>query len=241
MAGRLKSHHAILSATALGTQYFRFFYDAGIAKAVAFELLLANGETLAHRIMGSFHEGKGRDQLVNVATDGETYGHHFSNGDMSLAYALRLIETQGKAHLTTYGEYLEKHPPTMAAYQIHQGSAWSCSHGVDRWRKDCGCNSGGHSGWNQRWREPLRSSLDWLRDKLAACYEARAKDYLKDPWQARNDYISVLLDRSIEKRRRFFEEHSTRKAQRIGTGRSTPLAGNGAALPAHVYQLWVVL
>jgi alpha-amylase/alpha-mannosidase (GH57 family) len=184
-----------------------FFYDAGVAKAVAFEHLLANGETLARRLLGCFDDARGRDQLVNVATDGESYGHHFTYGDMALAYALRLIESEGKARLTIYAEYLEKHPPTHEA-QVHQASAWSCSHGVDRWRRDCGCNSGGHPDWNQRWREPLRVALDWLREKLAACYEARAINLLKDPWAARNAYISVILDRSSESIERFFGQHA---------------------------------
>ena len=186
-----------------------FFYDGGAAKAVAFERLLLNGENLARRVMGAFHEGHTRDQLVNVATDGESYGHHVTYGDMALAYAMRLIETEGKARLTIYAEYLEKHPPTHEA-QIHQGSAWSCPHGLDRWRRHCGCNSGGHPNWNQRWREPLRNALDWLRDKLAVLYEAKARDFLRDPWAARDDYIAVILDRSPENIGRFFARHAVR-------------------------------
>ena len=186
-----------------------FFYDGGVAKAVAFERLLSNGDALAQRLMGAFDDGRGRDQLVNVATDGESYGHHFTYGDMALAYALRMIENEGNARLTVYAEYLEKHPPTHEA-QIHQGSAWSCSHGVDRWRRDCGCNSGGHANWNQRWREPLRNALDWLRDKLAGCYEAKSRDFLRDSWAARDAYISIILDRSPENISRFFGQHSTR-------------------------------
>jgi alpha-amylase/alpha-mannosidase (GH57 family) len=186
-----------------------FFYDGGVAKAVAFERLLANGEYFAQRLMGSFDEKRGRDQLVNVATDGESYGHHFTYGDMALAYAIKWIESQGKARLTIYAEYLEKHPPTHEA-SIHQGSAWSCSHGVGRWARDCGCNSGGRPGWNQRWREPLRNSFDWLRDKLAVLFETKGKEYLRDPWAARNAYISVILDRSSDNVARFFAAEAVR-------------------------------
>jgi len=186
-----------------------FFYDAAPAKEVAFGRLLSNGENLARRLTDAFHDGRPQDQLVNIASDGESYGHHFTYGDMALAYALRLIETEAKARLTIYAEYLEKHPPTQEV-QIHQGSAWSCPHGVDRWRRDCGCNSGGHPAWNQRWREPLRHALDWLRDKLAGCYETNARNYLKDPWAARNAYIAVILDRSPENISRFFDQHAVR-------------------------------
>ena len=186
-----------------------FFYDAGVAKAVAFENLLANGESLVHRIMGAFDEGRGRDQLVNFATDGESYGHHFMYGDMALAYALRTIETRGEAQLTVYAEYLEQHPPQREA-QIHQGSAWSCSHGVGRWTRDCGCNSGRHPGWNQRWREPLRQALDWLRDKLAECYEKKGREFLRDPWAARDAYINVILDRAPENIEKYFAQYAAR-------------------------------
>ncbi len=185
-----------------------FFYDGPIAQAIAFEELLRNGETLANRLMGAFDDGRDHAQLAHVATDGESYGHHFRYGDMALAYALNLIETKEDAKLTIYAEFLERFPPTHQV-EIHQPSAWSCPHGVDRWKRDCGCNSGGHPGWNQRWREPLRNALDWLRDKLAPIYEDEAKKYLKDPWLARDGYIEVILSRSTENISRYFSEHAT--------------------------------
>ena len=186
-----------------------------VAKAVAFERLLFNGESLARRMLEAFRDGRARDQLVSVATDGESYGHHFTYGDMALAYALRLIESEGQARLTVYGEYLEKHPPTHQV-QIHQGSAWSCSHGVDRWRRHCGCNSGGHPNWNQNWRQPLRQALDWLRDQLAALYETKARDFLRDPWAARDAFIAVILDRSPENLDRFFGQHAVQPLDETG-------------------------
>lgn len=208
--GRIDPSMPYLAKLPSGRSITVFFYDAGVAKAVAFEGVLASGEALAHRLMGAFDDCRGRDQLVSVATDGESYGHHFIYGDMALAYALHYIEQQGKANLTVYAEYLEKHPPTVEV-QIHQGSAWSCSHGVGRWWRDCGCNSGGHRNWNQRWREPLRNALDWLREKLVKCYEERIGAFLRDPWTARNAYVSVILDRSPQNLARFFSEHATRE------------------------------
>jgi len=187
-----------------------FFYDAPVAQAVAFEKLLANGEKFAARLMGAFDGGRNRDQLVHIATDGESYGHHFQFGDMALAIALNQIEKSEDVKLTVYGEYLESHPPTHEA-QIHQGSAWSCSHGVERWKSDCGCNSGGHGGWNQQWRAPLRQALDWLRDQLAPIFETRGKEFLKNPWLARDEYIAVILDRAPETRAKFFAQHAVRE------------------------------
>jgi alpha-amylase/alpha-mannosidase (GH57 family) len=185
-----------------------FFYDAPVAQAIAFEKLIASGDQLAGRLTSAFDDSRGHDQLVHVATDGESYGHHFQHGDMALAYALHSIESNPDVTLTIYAEFLAKHPPTHEA-QIHQGSAWSCSHGVGRWKENCGCNSGGHEGWNQLWREPLRNALDGLRDKLAPLYEAAAKKLLKDPWRARDEYISVILNRAPENLSRFFAGHET--------------------------------
>lgn len=186
-----------------------FFYDAPVSKAVAFERLLATGEGFAHRLMDAYDDIRNRDQLVHIATDGESYGHHHRYGEMGLAYALRYIESNGLAKLTNYGEYLAAHPPTMEA-QIHEKSAWSCSHGVSRWFADCGCNSGGRPGWNQRWRAPLREAFDWLRDQLAPRYEEAAGRLLIHPWAARDDYISVILDRSDASVVAFFERQAGR-------------------------------
>ena len=187
-----------------------FFYDAPVSQAIAFEKLLTSGEALAHRLMSAFNERRQWDQLVHIATDGESYGHHHRHGEMALAYALHYIEQNNLARLTNYGQFLEAHAPSHEA-QIHEKSAWSCVHGVGRWMDNCGCNSGGHPGWNQGWRAPLRMSLDWLRDELAPRFESKGKELLRDPWAARNDYIDIVLDRSAESRERFFAKHAAKE------------------------------
>ena len=186
-----------------------FFYDGPVSRAVAFEQLLRNGKDFARRLTGLFSEECKHPQLVNIATDGETYGHHQSYGDMALAYAINYIESNQLAKITNYGEFLEKHPPTHQV-EIIENTSWSCSHGVERWWKDCGCNSGSHPGWNQSWRTPLRESMDWLRDDLAPKYEEKARALLKEPWKARDEYIRVILDRSPQNTKRFFSEHTTK-------------------------------
>ncbi len=187
-----------------------FFYDGPVSQAVAFEGLLMSGERLAGRLMSAFNERRQWAQLVHIATDGESYGHHHRHGEMALAYALRYIEERQLARLTNYGEYLEKYPPTHEA-QIHEKSSWSCPHGVGRWMGDCGCNSGGHPGWNQGWRTPLRQALDWLRDELAPLFETKGRRLLRDPWRARDAYIDVILDRAGPAREKFFSEHRLRE------------------------------
>lgn len=185
-----------------------FVYDGLIAKDVAFGNLLENGEAFADRLVKTF-SGDGH-QLVHVATDGETYGHHRPGGDMGLAYCLYLLESKNLAKITVYGEYLEKHPPTHEV-EIAENTSWSCPHGIERWKADCGCNTGSHSGWNQAWRAPLREAMDWLRDAVIPIYEKEAAQYLKDPWAAREDYIDVILNRSAENVEKFLLKHALRE------------------------------
>jgi len=189
-----------------------FFYDGPISRAVAFEGLLSKGEVFAQRLLEGFSEKRERPQIVHIATDGESYGHHHANGDMALAYALDHVASNNLAKLTNYGEYLEKHAPTHEV-QIYENSSWSCVHGVQRWQGDCGCNSGAHPGWNQHWREPLREALDWLRDSLAPAYEERARSFFKDPWEARDLYIRVVLDRSMETVEDFLAKNASRNLE----------------------------
>jgi alpha-amylase/alpha-mannosidase (GH57 family) len=186
-----------------------FFYDGPISRGVAFEGLLASGEKFAERLIGVFSEEREGPQLVHIATDGETYGHHHPYGDMALAYALEYMDADESVKLTNYGEFLEQHPPTHEA-RIFEKSSWSCPHGVERWRSDCGCNSGGHEGWNQKWRAPLREALDWLRDTINSSFTRKGKELFRDPWAARNDYINVILDRSRESVQGFLDRNSAR-------------------------------
>ncbi|HEV2846570.1 MAG TPA: DUF3536 domain-containing protein, partial [Thermoanaerobaculia bacterium] len=172
-----------------------FFYNGGISRAVAFEGLLVSGERFADRLLSGVPQDPDRDRLVHIATDGETYGHHHRYGEMALSYALHHIESNGLARLTNYGEFLEAHPPDHEV-EIVENTAWSCAHGVGRWREDCGCHTGGGPGWNQAWRAPLRRALDWLRDELSPLYEKAASELFPDPWAARDAYIDVILDRS---------------------------------------------
>jgi alpha-amylase/alpha-mannosidase (GH57 family) len=192
-----------------GREISLFFYDGPISRAVAFEKLLNRGEDFAHRLLSGFSEHRKWPQLLHIATDGETYGHHHKYGDMALAYSLSYIEKNGLARITNYGEYLELHPPTHEV-KIVENSSWSCCHGIERWRSNCGCNSGGNGGWNQKWRAPLRSALDNLRDRLSVGFERKAALHLRDPWLARDDYITVILDRCPETVDDFLDRHSLR-------------------------------
>lgn len=191
-----------------GRRIALFFYHGPVAQAVAFEHLLNDGRAFAERLLGLL-DTSDEPQLAHIATDGETYGHHHRFGEMALASALNLIEESGRAVLTNYGQYLELFPPQWEV-QIAENTSWSCSHGVERWRSDCGCNTGMHPGWHQQWRKPLRDALDYVRDHLAPAYEREAGRFFKDPWKARNDYIEVVLNRTDKVRNAFFQRHARR-------------------------------
>ncbi|OGR32891.1 MAG: hypothetical protein A2005_05085 [Desulfuromonadales bacterium GWC2_61_20] len=172
-----------------------FFYDGPIARDIAFGKLLEDGERFAQRLLDGFAPGAA-PQLVHTATDGETYGHHHRFGEMALAYCLDRMEERGQARLTIYGEFLDLRPPTDEV-EIVENSSWSCAHGVERWRADCGCHiGGGPAGWNQAWRAPLRAALDGLRDRLVPLYLELMTPLCPDPWATRDAYIEVIRERA---------------------------------------------
>lgn len=183
-----------------------FFYDKQITTDTSFGNLLDNGEAFAKRLVDAFKDSSDAFALVSIASDGELYGHHHPHGDMTLAYCLYYITSNNLAKITNYAEYLEKHPPEFEV-EIQENTSWSCPHGVERWRSDCGCNTG-RPGWKQAWRKPLRDAMDWLRDTLTSSFESEAREYFKDPWQARNGYIDIINDRSKESIERFLSEHA---------------------------------
>ncbi|MFH1691956.1 MAG: DUF3536 domain-containing protein [Candidatus Omnitrophota bacterium] len=186
-----------------------FFYDGPIAQDVAFGGLLTNGEDFANRLMSVFSRDGDGAELVHIATDGETYGHHHRFGDMALSYCLYDIESKGRAKITVYGEFLEMFPP-VSEVEVFENSSWSCMHGIERWRDNCGCQAGQYPAGKQQWRAPLRGAMDWLRDNLISIYEQHAGELIRAPWTAREHYINVVQDRSQETIDRFISEFCTR-------------------------------
>ena len=183
-----------------------FFYNGPISRAIAFGGLLNSGENLAARLKAGFKDGA-QPQVVSVATDGETYGHHHKYGEMALAYALCLFENDKTVKVTNYASFLEQFPPEYEC-EIADNTSWSCMHGIERWRSDCGCN-GGKPGFNQAWRAPLRQALDELRDAVAALTEQEGGELFLDVWAARDAYIYVILDRGNGSVQHFLNAHQS--------------------------------
>jgi alpha-amylase/alpha-mannosidase (GH57 family) len=198
--------HPYLVRFESGVSIAVFFYDGPASRAIAFEGLLNSGENFAARLKAGFKDNA-QPQLVHVATDGESYGHHHKHGEMALAYTLRLLEEDKNVKLSNYACFLDQFPPEYEC-EIVDNTSWSCVHGVERWRSNCGCN-GGKPGWNQTWRAPLRQALDELRDAVASLTEQEGARLFKDVWAARDGYIRVILDRSDESITAFFTEYQS--------------------------------
>jgi len=192
-----------------------FFYDGPISRDLGFNDVLNTADNFSTRL-GQAIRGDGRSsQLIHVATDGETFGHHKGGTEKCIAYALREQFANNGWTVTNYAHYLSICPPTWEVV-LKPVTAWSCAHGVDRWQDDCGCAGGG--GWNQKWRRPLRDSLDWLRDRLINVYQSSGSKFFRDPWVARNEYVRVIRDRSKENVTKFLQRHQAKElsaAERI--------------------------
>jgi len=186
-----------------------FFYHGPTAQGVASGNLLQNGEVFTEALLGILKDRQDPSGLAHVATDGETFGHHHRYADMALSYGLHRITSKKLAKVTVYGQYLEMFPPTWEV-QIRENTSWSCQHGVERWRDNCGCAFGKDMAGKQPWRRPLRRALDDLRDRLAGIYESQMAPFCKDPWAARDAYITVVNDRSAEAVQRFLTEQTSR-------------------------------
>jgi alpha-amylase/alpha-mannosidase (GH57 family) len=208
-SGRVDPRSPYLCRLPSGRTISLFFYNGPIAHDVAFGSVLQNGEFLAGALIKAFSGEQTRPELVHIATDGETYGHHHRFGDMALAYCLYDLEASRRAELTVYGDYLERFPATKEV-QIVENTSWSCSHGVERWRSNCGDSSGMHPRWNQEWRAPLRGAMDWLRAELIGLYEAEMRPLAPDPWDVRDDYIGVIRNRSAQNIEAFLSRHIPR-------------------------------
>jgi alpha-amylase/alpha-mannosidase (GH57 family) len=197
-----------------------FFYDGMISREVSFGDLLSEGNVFCEQFAKAYQPSKKKPQLIHIATDGETYGHHKKFGDMALAYALKEGLSSREFEIINYGAFLKRVPPV---YEVEideglkgEGTSWSCTHGVGRWKEDCGCSTGGREGWNQKWRRPLREALDLLRDELASLYEKEGEKIFNDVWGARNGYIDVILNRSPERVKKFFETFGVKSLDEKG-------------------------
>jgi hypothetical protein len=202
-----------------------YFYDAELSNDVSFNHLLRNGDGFADAITLAYP--RGGDDLVVVATDGEIYGHHEPFADMALSYLIESAAPRRGFTLSNFGAYLDDHAPRFEVElkpgPNGEGTAWSCAHGVGRWKEDCGDSAGGRPGWNQKWRAPLRAGFTTLRETLAAMYEREGVELFSDPWKARDDYVLVIEHRDGETAREFVRSRARRELSPKETSRALAL------------------
>jgi alpha-amylase/alpha-mannosidase (GH57 family) len=183
-----------------------FFYDGPISRDMGFDNVLSSSQNLVGRLGQAVRGDHRPSQLIAVATDGETFGHHKGGTEKCLAYAFKEEFFSRGWTVTNFAHYLSLNSPTWEV-ELKPVTAWSCAHGVDRWQEDCGC--GGGDVWHQKWRRPLRDSLDWLRDQLIRVFETEGGKLFQDPWAARDQYIEVIRDRTLLQK--FFSRHQSHK------------------------------
>src|SRR4051812_113021 len=193
-----------------GVQFPVFFYDGPIARSIAFGEALGSGDDLVRRIEGGFSETRKHDEVLTIAVDGETFGHHRKGADEVVGAAIRKLAQRSDVQLVNLAQALELFPPAQEA-EIFEGSSWSCAHGIERWRSDCGCSSSGKPGWRQHWRAPLRAALDGLRDRLSVVYGREAAKLLREPWKARDEFVEVVLDPERRNASAFVARHAQRE------------------------------
>jgi alpha-amylase/alpha-mannosidase (GH57 family) len=186
-----------------------FFYDGPISRDMGFNDVLGSSDVFVGRLGLAVRGDHRPAQLISVATDGETFGHHKYGTEKCLAYAFAQAMPNRGWTVTNFAHYLSCNPPTWEVI-LKPVTAWSCSHGVDRWQDDCGCGSGGDD-WHLRWRKPLRDTLNWLRDRLAEIYDRAGREFFSDPWLARDEYIQIVRDRSPENLIQFLYRHQARQ------------------------------
>ncbi len=206
-----------------------FFYDGNISNSIAFGGALIDGTKLAQTLKDALDDNESNNdnkndtpRLSHIATDGESYGHHHRFGNMALAVVIDTLIKDDEINLVNYGQYLEAHPAETEV-MVREESSWSCAHGVERWRSDCGCHTGGEPGWSQEWRVPLRDALNVLKERLDTLFEEEAAKYFASPWDARNDYINVILNREEETINSFFEKHSKSAGVRLDATKALKL------------------
>jgi alpha-amylase/alpha-mannosidase (GH57 family) len=187
-----------------------FFYDGPISRDMGFSDVVYNSNHFAGRIGAAVRGDRRQSQVISVATDGETFGHHKKGTEKTLAYAFTQEFPNRGWTVTNFAHYLSLNTPTWEV-ELKPVTAWSCAHGVDRWQDDCGC--GGAPDWHLKWRNPLRDSLNWLRDKLVDVYQEQGSKYFIDPWKTRDEYIEVVLDRTAGNISSFLNRHQKHKLQ----------------------------
>ena len=197
-----------------------FVHHGELSHGIAFGALLPSAERWAARVDQVASEPDTR--LVAMAVDGETFGHHHRFGELALADTLRrLADAYPRVRLENFASFLLRNPPE-ADVTIVEPSSWSCAHGVDRWRRDCGCKTAPQQASQQAWRQGLREALEELAEDLHALFSKEGARVLRDPWAARDDY-GAMLDAGEVERQAFGKRRAPKGVGKRGVSRALQL------------------
>jgi len=164
--------------TAGGRSIAVVVYDGPLSHDTAFGTLSSDSVAWEHALFHARHLA-----AVAIATDGETYGHHHRFADLGLGALLYRLGQKRYVRVTNPATLLAAQPPEREV-ELVAPSSWSCVHGVERWRSDCGCRL--REGTQQRWRAPLRAAVDWLLAEVHARYEQQGAALPGGPWAFRD-------------------------------------------------------
>jgi hypothetical protein len=206
-AGSRELRRAHRCAAGAGRSVTCWFQDAAYSNAVSFGDALIDGWSLGARMA----EDVGPGEVLGLVADGETYGLHHPRGEMALAALVAAIDASDGAVCRSYAA-LGAGRPDLPEVRLRTPSSWSCRHGVERWRTDCGDTVGGNPTWNQRWRRPLRRALDWLAEQAGALLDELGPSLFDDPWAARDGYAEVLVRPRSATRQRYLRAHGVRRS-----------------------------
>jgi alpha-amylase/alpha-mannosidase (GH57 family) len=179
-------------ALSAGKSISVFFYHQELSSGISFNPSLTNNadEFVKNYLIPTFmweKERRGEPQLLLIASDGELYGHHQHFRDRFLAHLVNGASSSAGLEKTYPALWLKKYPPTHWV-SIREGTSWSCHHGVERWRGNCGCTAG-----DGRWKGYLRQAFNRLAYQVDKVYTETLATYNIDPWKLRNAYIHVML------------------------------------------------
>ena len=184
-----------------GREITLFVFDGALSHDIAFGAMTREPDRWLDRAVSLASSAVGEEPwLLTLATDGETYGHHHKGGELALAAALQGLDRRETIRIENFGAFLARVSPVEGASLV-EPSAWSCPHGVDRWRTDCGCKMTPEKDSQQRWREPFRQALEWLAGELDQVYESEAASLFGDPWDTLDRYGEVAAGSDAERAR----------------------------------------
>ena len=179
-------------ALSAGKSIAVFFYHQGLSTGVSFnpQMTINADEFVRNLVLPSYLGEKaqrGEPQLLLIASDGELYGHHQQFRDRFLAHLVNGASSSVGLEKSYPALWLKKYPANKWV-SIHEGTSWSCLHGVERWRGDCECTPG-----DGRWKGYLRQAFNRLAHSIDKIYADRLMEYKIDPWRLRNSFIHVIL------------------------------------------------